>query len=148
MNNIVLKPITKDDLEWARDLKNQNRSAFFYQEEISPEGQAAWFERYRAQPREEYTLFIIWEGDKRVGTTSLKKIVQGVYELGNNIIDIPFRGKGYFTKVYKAALEITGDSEMIAEVIESNKHMLAVYGKLGFRELKREAGIVVVTNKC
>jgi len=126
MSRIQLKEIAEDDLEFARQLRNDNREMFFYSKEISEEDQKRWWNNYKSTPREKYTFYIIWLGDKRIGTTSLSKIPDG-YEFGNNIILDEYRGRGYFREVFQEALRIVGDATLVAYVLHSNTHMKEVY---------------------
>ena len=126
-----LEPIQEDDLEFARQMRNKNRTAFLYQGEITPEQQRAWYERYQ-ESREDYTLYVAWDGEERIGTTSLKKLGEDVYELGNNTIDEPFQGRGYFSKIYQASKELVPGKRLAASVLPSNSHMLTVYEHYGF----------------
>lgn len=57
--NLVLREITVLDMENLRCWKNNNRKAFFYQEEILPEQQDKWFKGYLDRPYD--YMFIVEE---------------------------------------------------------------------------------------
>jgi len=133
MSRIQLRGITEDDLEFARQIRNANRDMFFYSKEITEEDQKRWWKTYLSTPREKYTLYIIWLGDKRIGTTSLSKIPDG-YEFGNNIILDEYRGCGYFREVFQEIMRIVGDATLVAYVLHTNSHMKNVYRKFSLFE--------------
>jgi RimJ/RimL family protein N-acetyltransferase len=145
---VRLDPVTKDDLEYIRELRNRYRTSFVYQREITPEQQQAWWQKYSARPRDEYTFYVIRQKatDERMGTTSLTKVREGLYEFGNNILDEAYQGKGYFREVYQKALEILGNNTLMATVLPENTHMQDVYRKFRLFETMKE-GMVVFSNR-
>ena len=141
---IKLEPITEDDLEYIRLLRNKFKDAFFYKREITKDQQAIWWDKYLAKSREAYTFYVVRlkSTNERIGTTSLTRVKEGVYEFGNNILDTSYQGKGYFREVYQTVLGILGDNTLMARVDESNEHMQDVYRKFRLFEFTEEDRIV------
>lgn len=110
-----LIPITKKDIEWARKLRNTNRQYFINQRTITRKQQEEWFKSVK-------NFFIIWVGNKRVGTISIND-----GEIGNVFIIEEYRGQG----IFKKATELLGGTRL--EIRANNKHALRVYKKLGFK---------------
>lgn len=132
---ICLDPLTKSELEYARQLRNKFRKSFFIQYITSPEQQQQWFKNiYLRRKREDYTLFIVRlvTTGEPVGTTSFSKLTEDIYELGNNIIDDDYQGRGYFTEVYKLMKEKIGGKGFAAKIFRTNHRMLDIYKHLGF----------------
>ena len=132
---VSLIPVTEEDLEYIRELRNKFKESFVYNRDISPEQQQIWWKKYCERPRDEYTFYVLRsKTGERMGTTSLTKVKENVYEFGNNILDDQFQGKGYFREVYQQALRILGDNTLMATVLPGNKHMQDVYRKFRLEE--------------
>ncbi len=58
-NDVKLRSIDYDDIEFIRKIKNHNRKSFFYQEIISKEQQIQWFNKYLE--REKDWIFVVSE---------------------------------------------------------------------------------------
>ena len=67
MNNFNIQPLSHDDIEWLRDLRNVCRSEFFDKREITPEQQEAWFSS-AAYGDERW---VIWDRSTRIGYFSI-----------------------------------------------------------------------------
>ena len=48
----LLREITRDDLDLLRTQKNLNKKSFFYQDDITPEDQISWYEKYLERPED------------------------------------------------------------------------------------------------
>ncbi len=134
-NRVNIRPIENSDMEWARKLRNEHRTAFVYQDVITQAQQQEWFYNYQERDRAEYTFFVVEVGGERIGTTSYRRYDETRFELGNNIIDTPYQGKGYFSEVYHSVKEWLADAPIVATVLDDNQHMLDVYHRLGFQDL-------------
>jgi ribosomal protein S18 acetylase RimI-like enzyme len=119
---LKLKLITREDLEWARTSRNDNRQFFMHQKTITPKTQEYWFIGNRSQ------FFIVWLDGKRVGTISVNK----ENEIGNVLILPEYRGKGLFKKVIKL-IEKDFGKHLSLEVRVDNDDAIKVYEKLGFK---------------
>ena len=82
---ITLRPIEKQDLEWARQLRNANKTYFFDSREITRTAHAQWFAS-RTEP-----FFVIEYNGVPAGHCTEK--FEG-YEIQNVLIDEVYRRKG------------------------------------------------------
>ena len=130
----MLRKITKEDLEFARKLRNANRDYFFDSYKIDRETHLAWFTASQLDP--DFEFYIIWDGKKRVGTISAHSTMETV-EVGNIIIDKKYRKKGYFKKAIKELLNIYQDKQAFLKVIPTNKTAIKAYEAIGFKEKER-----------
>lgn len=124
-NNITLRKITFNDLEWLRKLRNKNREFFFDNRMISKNQQEQWYKKLT------YPFFVIEYKKVSVGTIGIKKIFNQ-WEIHNVIVDQKYRRKGIFTKVLKL-LENKYGKPLVVNVRIDNTYAIAVYKKLGFR---------------
>ena len=121
---IVLRPITKDDLSWARKIRNENRQYFIYNKLISEEEQKKWFETLS------YPFFIITIGAEKIGTIAVEE-VHGRLEVHNAVIEETYRRKGVLREAL-SLLEKKFKKELYIEVLKDNKRAIDAYKKLGF----------------
>jgi RimJ/RimL family protein N-acetyltransferase len=121
-----IRPLTKDDLETVRRLRNDSRDAFFDNREISAEDQARWFERLRDRP----VAFYVLEVDGRVvGTISITETAAG-REIGNLVLDPAYRGRGL---MQSAVAQLTTEpGSYVAEVKPGNEPSLRVFTSTEF----------------
>ncbi len=84
--DLRLRSIEKRDIEDLRIWKNSNRSSFFYKQEITPDAQIEWYQRYIH--REDDYIFIVevlnndtW---KKIGCLGFR-VVEGNIDLYNII---------------------------------------------------------------
>ena len=121
-----LRPIGLADLETVRQLRNANRSFFFYDAEISPEQHAAWF---AALPDKPVDFFVIEEDGAVVGTISATRSAAGI-EIGNLVLATGARGRGLMRR---AVLQLTAaPGRYFAEIKPGNQPSLAVFEAAGF----------------
>jgi RimJ/RimL family protein N-acetyltransferase len=130
----MLRKITKEDLPFARKLRNDNKEYFFDPFKIDKQTHLAWFTASQLDP--DFEFYIIWEGKKRVGTISAHATMELV-EIGNIIIDKKYRKKGYFAKALEEILGLYSDKLAFLKVIPSNKTAIKAYKALGFQEKER-----------
>lgn len=121
---IVLRSISKDDLEWMRRLRNRNKEFFFDSRFISRKQQQEWYKSLA------YPFFIIEYDKKKAGTIALKKSF-GQIELHNILIDEKYRRKGILRQTINI-LERKYGKPLYVDVVINNKVGINVYKKLGF----------------
>src|SRR5579864_5763665 len=92
-----LRPIESRDLDIIRRLRNNNRSAFLDDREISLDEQQQWFAGLAARP---VRFFVIEENNAVVGTISVTDRGQ-FKEIGNLLLDPAARQRG----LMRAAVE-------------------------------------------
>ena len=124
--NLRLRPLTADDLETVRQLRNANRHAFFDDREISAEDQRRWFERLPARP----VQFMVIEFDQCViGTISVAETSAGK-EIGNLILDPQYRGRGIMRQAVEQLTVEPG--RCLAEIKADNEPSQRVFAAAGF----------------
>ncbi len=124
--NVRLRPITADDLESVRLLRNANRHAFFDDREISIDDQRRWFERLPERP----VRFLVIELEHRViGTISVANTGAGK-EIGNLVLDPQYRGRGIMGW---AVAQLTAEPGLyLAEIKVDNAASQKVFAAAGF----------------
>ena len=121
---IVLRSITKDDLEWLRKLRNKNKEHFFDNRPISKTQQERW---YRSLV---YPFFIIEYNGESSGTIAVKKVLNQ-FEVHNVLIDEKYRKKGIL-KHAVTILEKKYGRPLYLDVLIKNTTAVNAYKKLGF----------------
>lgn len=100
MYGLELRPITADDIEFARMMRNANRDSFIDNREVSAEQQAEWFAALQNKPHVDFR--IIWLDGVRVGTMSATTHPDGSREIGNGTVHDDYRGRGIATATESA----------------------------------------------
>lgn len=142
--DIVLKPMTKDDSEAYRIVRNreENRKWFTYSEIISSEEQDKWFNKY-LENREDYmfSAFHIDNPDRFIGAVSLYNIDSSKKEaeFGRILVDksqLNIKGIGFMIAYcvchigfYQLLL-----SKIKLEVFSDNIPAIKTYEKVGFHK--------------
>ncbi len=121
---ITLRPIAKEDQEWARMLRNNNRKFFFDTRVISPSKQQAWFQALS------YHFFVIEYKGERAGTVGVRN-VPGGHEVNNVLIDKKYRRKGLFKQAL-TILEKTYGTPLYVDIQTNNLGAIRAYKRLGF----------------
>jgi len=126
--HVTFQQVTEDDLEFMRKLRNDNRKLFFKTDIISRDHQVKWFQSLRKNKNT--TFYIILFDNVRVGTISCteKKTER---ELGNVIIDEPYRRRGILSQVVSIFHKISS-KPLVVQVRVDNSVALRVYESLGF----------------
>ena len=134
--DVTLCTITPADLENLREWKNTHRSSFFYQEIITSEQQAQWFQGYLARAHD--YMFVVQCTDESVGCMGFRILDQRA-DIYNVILGRPeSSGKGLMSQAIRLlcsliAAEFTRD--IGAQVLLSNPAR-AWYRKNAFRETR------------
>ena len=142
--DIVLKPIEKENIEDLRILRNrdENRICFIYQKKISEEEQENWYEKYLEKENDiMFSAFMKDDQTTPVGYVALYDINKDSKkcEFGRIIVDknrILKKGIGY--QITKCLCEIgfqkLGVDMIYLEVFSDNIPALKTYEKAGFVE--------------
>jgi ribosomal protein S18 acetylase RimI-like enzyme len=125
MDKLNLVTIQLEDLEWVRDLRNENRQYFMDDKYITPEDHYSW---YMFKCPDEF--FIIKLGEKPIGTISLIPF-QDHTEVGNIIIDKSYRRKGILKKLINKINKAYKPLHLTVRA--DNKLAVEIYEKLGFK---------------
>ncbi|HPN70501.1 MAG TPA: GNAT family N-acetyltransferase [Saprospiraceae bacterium] len=118
-----------------------------------------WLEKYfHIEPGDEYSLsnpreaiidkggyiFYAKYGDEIVGTASLLKKSEDVFELGKMAVTDRVRGKGIGTILLEYCLDFAKEKEIPKLILYSNTRLtsaLHIYKKYGFVEIPLETGL-------
>lgn len=136
--DILLKPMTIDDSEKYRRLRNQDEIRKWFENTgvISMEAQARWFESYLH--KEDEMMFSIYNShDDFIGGCSLYKIGGGTSEYGRLIVAPEYRGKGYGRISTIAALDVAkalGLHTVHLDVFADNQSAIRTYIAAGFED--------------
>ena len=131
MSDIRLDAIGANDLEFLRQLRNQERQWFFDQSEITPEAQAAWHRRLGENPNHHW--YLVRVKDARAGCFSIKVRSDARAEVGSILLAPEFRGQGVMTRAMGAAMAQLGSHlRYYTEVLPDNDRSLNLFKRLGF----------------
>ena len=129
--DVRLDAIRDGDLEFLRQLRNQERRWFFDQTEITPEAQQAWHGQLGRDPDNHWYMVRI--GEQRAGCFSIKVGADKRAEVRCILLADEFRGRGVMTRAIRAAMEqLGGDLRYFAEVLPDNAASLSLFSRLGF----------------
>lgn len=139
--DVGLSPLSEEDLEDLRTLRNQKKDFFLNKSFISKESQKKWFDGYLAR-KGDYAFRIECGGF--AGSLSLIERDQGsgVYEFGRFMICDSTSGQGVGSLAMAMACSIAfsafGALQLELEVLESNAHAIRLYERMGFTIENRE----------
>lgn len=137
---VVLKPITTEDLECMRMWRNSMNNEYIFRDTtyITRQDQMAWYEKYQMDPTDQ--MYIIIDQGQCVGTVALYHIDrdQKEAEFGRLLIgDLNARGKKLGMKASKLlcqyAFETLKLERIVLEVFEDNLYAKNIYEQLGFK---------------
>ena len=128
---ISLQHIKEEDLEWARNLRNENRVYFFNPSKISKQSHLKWFKEYDWKSKE---FFVIFDGLQRVGTISVEN-KPDITMINNVIVDKPYRGRGIFPIVI-GLLRLRYPTKFRLEVSANNNFAIYSYLRAGWTATK------------
>jgi len=127
-----LRPIAESDLEIARQLRNANRHWFFYEHEISPEQQSAWFRALESGPVD---FYVIEDAGVVVGTISATRHPDRT-EIGNLVLLPAARGRGLMRRAVEELTAASG--RYVASIKTDNAPSIAVFKATGFAIVSSE----------
>ena len=134
--DIEVRPLSAEDCEPLRTLRNRNRQYFFSSAEISREQQENWFRNYLA--KENDYVFSVFYNNVWVGSASLYNISGAGGEFGRIVVDgdrVSRKGLGSeaVRAVCKIGFEKLGLESIFLEVLSDNKRAIHAYEKAGFQ---------------
>lgn len=130
-NDVRLGTIGADDLEFLRQLRNQERRWFFDSAIISPEAQEAWHRGLGRDPHNHW--YMVRVGDQPAGCFSIKIGDDSRAEVRCILLAPEFRGQGVMTRAIRAAMDELGPGlHYFAEVLTDNDASLGLFNRLGF----------------
>jgi UDP-4-amino-4,6-dideoxy-N-acetyl-beta-L-altrosamine N-acetyltransferase len=139
MSDIVLLPLSKDDLELVRNWRNSPEVATYMYNEtyITSEQQAKWFERISNDDSCIYWI-IEYEGKKLglASITGIDKTLSSCY-WGFYLGDLSVRGRGLGSKIEFNVLEYVFNelklNKLRGEVLVTNDKVIKIHERFGFR---------------
>ncbi len=146
IGDIVIVPLRKNVIESLRKLRNQkeNRSCFFYQEEITKYDQETWYKKYITDPTD-IMFFAFHSGTSEVaiGYAALYRIdfKKHTCEFGRLLVEEGYRNQGIGYKLTMALCQIAfkqlGMKIIYLSVFSSNLSAINLYKQIGFREVRK-----------
>ncbi len=135
---IKLNPLKEEEIESLRILRNKHKDCFIYTQEISPQEQEIWFEKYKTL-KDDY-IFSVYYKDTWVGAVSLYNIEKGSTEFGRIIVDsslVNQKGLGLEATicVCNIGFQKLNLERIYLEVYSDNKKAIKMYKKAGFIEV-------------
>ena len=137
---VTLRPLVREDIEMLRKWRNQEsiRNSFVFNDKITSEQQAQWFEKYDADDTD--CMFIALYEDEPVGASALYNISRedNSAEFGRLMLgDVKRRGLGLgrrFTQLTaQMGFDVLNLRRIYLEVFEENAYALKIYEGLGYR---------------
>ena len=140
--NIKAVPIRFNDLAYTRDLKNFNRSHFFFSKSISWPRHLAWWLRYKKQ-LDNY-FYIIKIEDTNYGTFAIK-LMENRWQIYSVIRDTKtqYRPRAMTEAVLFILNFFINLGEIYASVLISNKALYWYYS-IGFEEIEKYQNYVTI----
>jgi ribosomal protein S18 acetylase RimI-like enzyme len=128
---LCLRRAERSDAERLRLWKNAHRTAFFFDQQISEDMQAAWFAGYLA--RADDHLFVLELHGRAVGCLGVR-FDQGLGEIYNVILaDLSLRRRGLMTAALQTLLDFASDaSARIVVRVRRDNDALRFYQRNGF----------------
>lgn len=137
-DQIKLKPISALDLEFLRQLRNENRQYFLDSNYIAIPDQKKWFENYKKKDNDQ--MFVLAKGQERIGAGAIYNI-NNIYksaEIGRLAIEHKYQGRGYgkilLREIEKIAFGELKLTQLKLEVLVGNRKAINVYLHEGFRQ--------------
>jgi ribosomal protein S18 acetylase RimI-like enzyme len=128
---LCLRRAERSDAEQLRVWKNGHRTAFFFDDEISEDMQAAWFEGYLA--RGDDHLFLVELHGRAVGCLGVR-VHKGSGEVYNVMLaDASLRRKGLMSAALQALIVFARDlSPTITARVRKDNSVVPFYERNGF----------------
>ena len=137
----VIRPVEERDIESLRTWKNENRSAFFHKQTITPEQQAAWFAAFAARDGEQ--VFVLEQAHGPIACVGFRSSGDGVVDLFNLILgEVGLRGRGLMSAFYRCLegqLVGRGVERIELKVLSDNTSAISFYRRNGFKVAEEEA---------
>lgn len=134
---VTLRPLEREDIEFVRVLRNQNKGRFLCSQEISEPAQQKWYDRYLKEPGD--CMFAVCFQERCVGAVAIYQVDTDAKtaEFGRLMIDREAAGVGGLgVSATIAACEIAhkqlGVNTIALEVYEDNEAAKATYQRAGF----------------
>ncbi|MEK7388359.1 MAG: GNAT family N-acetyltransferase [Elusimicrobiota bacterium] len=89
---VRLRAVGPQDLEDLRVWKNSNKAGFFFKDDIMPEMQLRWYEKYSARAND--YMFIVEHGAGKAGCMGFRLLDDGTADTYNMISAPAAKGKG------------------------------------------------------
>lgn len=138
-DRVRIRPLCQSDIELLRQWRNDKGISTFLSEMpyITPEGQQAWYEKYRMDPDSLFFSVIDKENRKMVGSVALYSFRDHICEVGRIVIgDSSAHGRriGYSSLLLAVAIAVKRlqVQEIRLDVHENNAAARKIYEQAGF----------------
>ncbi len=138
LGSVALRTIGPADLENLRVWKNANRASFFYQGEITPEGQQRWFSGYLQRP-DDYMFMVESPEHPSAGCMGFR-LIEGAADCYNIMAAPGAQGRGLMVQAMRlmCSFILAKHSRRIGcKVLKSNP-ALSWYRKCSYRVAREE----------
>jgi RimJ/RimL family protein N-acetyltransferase len=149
---VNLRLITEKDVSLLREWRNKNASKFFTKDEITPQQQKAWYQRYSDRSGTDY-MFIVEKKDKTpMGTIALYNMDNSdrTAEVGRVLLLDEYQGEGYMTEALKLLMDFAFTKLRLYRLrlttFLDNAAAIALYSTVGFEALPRPVMLMEVVN--
>lgn len=152
LDNYSLRPIEKNDLEWIRQLRNDESTwsqlgtvTFIYEAT-----QKLWFDALSKRRNQEYLIFT--KDKKKLGIVRLTEIdkINSSMCVGGDIVP-ELRGKGLskimYKLIFKLGFDTLGMNRLWLMVLETNEKAIHIYKKIGFVEEGKQRQAIIRNGK-
>lgn len=148
---INLRLINENDLELLRMWRNQHSQDFFTKDQITPQQQRAWYQKYSESATDKMFILQLKDGTP-IGTIALYNIniADRSAELGRTLLMAQFRGSGYMEDAVKVlvthAFEVMRIWNIRLSVYLDNAAAISLYHKCGFESTERPIMLMEARN--
>lgn len=146
-----LRSIDERDLEDLRTWKNANKNSFFLREDITPEQQSAWFDKFRNRPDDQ--MFVVEQrtesGWEKIGCMGFRRLEDEGCVDAYNIIrsrklePASFSMSDAFRLLLAYAVDLHPSMPIRCKVLTENP-AVEWYERNGFAKLDRGEGYVLM----
>lgn len=143
LERILLKPLTWEDIEKLRILRNREREFFLDSKEISEEQQRKWYDRYLLKDND-IMFSIVRKSDSSIfcGSIALYDIDKrkGLCEVGRTLVDKDIcsdKGIGLeaTSGACRFAFEVLGMQKIQTQILKTNERSLRLHQRAGFHTI-------------
>lgn len=137
LNPVQLRPLSAEESEKMRILRNNNRKWFVYSNEIASDEQLIWYKNYLNKPDDYMFSALYIPTNTWIGAAGIYNVAHQQAEFGRLLVDksaTEIKGLGvYITRaVCKIGFEVLNLNRIQLEVYEDNLAAIKTYTRAGF----------------
>lgn len=153
MDEIILKPLEKEDIEKLRILRNNLSIYFISQKQISKKEQQQWYNAYLKKDDDiMFKVVLADEDNEFVGAVALYDInrEKKCAEFGRIIVDnkkVTGIGVNIVQAICRFGYDMLGLEKIVCDVLKDNKRAIHIYEKVGFETVREDGRLVYMEKK-